>query len=38
MPGDIAVPVRMTMQTEIGDVALFLSKLHGRGVDLKLMD
>jgi hypothetical protein len=36
--GDLAVPVRMTMQTEIGDVALFLSKLHGRGVDLKLMD
>ena len=38
MPGDLAVPVRMTMQTEIGDVALFLSKLRGRGVDLKLMD
>jgi Protein of unknown function (DUF3108) len=38
MPGDLAVPVRMSMQTEIGTVALFLSKLHGRGVDLKLMD
>jgi len=38
MPGDLAVPVRMAMQTEIGNVALFLSKLRGRGVDLKLMD
>jgi hypothetical protein len=38
MPGDLAVPVRMSMQTEIGNVALFLSKLRGRGVDLKLMD
>jgi hypothetical protein len=38
MPGDIAVPVRMEMETEIGKVALFLSKLSGRGVDLKLMD
>ena len=38
MPGDLAVPVRMTMQTEIGDIALFLSKLRGRGIDLKLMD
>jgi hypothetical protein len=38
MPGDLAVPVRMAMQTEMGEVALFLSKLRGRGVDLKLMD
>jgi hypothetical protein len=38
MPGDLAVPVRMSMETEIGTVALFLSKLHGRGVDLRLMD
>jgi Protein of unknown function (DUF3108) len=38
MPGDLAVPVRMVMQTEIGNVALFLSKLRGHGVDLKLMD
>ncbi len=36
--GDLAVPVRLEMQTEIGTVALFLSKLHGRGVDLRLMD
>jgi hypothetical protein len=38
MPGDIAVPVRMNMDTEIGDVAIFLSRLRGRGVDLRLME
>jgi Protein of unknown function (DUF3108) len=38
MPGDLAVPVRMSMQTEIGNVALYLSKLQGRGVDLRLME
>jgi hypothetical protein len=38
MPGDIAVPVRMEMQTEIGEVEVYLSHLRGRGVDLKLMD
>jgi hypothetical protein len=38
LPGDLAVPVRMTMQTEIGDVTLFLSQLRGQGVDLKLME
>ena len=38
IPGDIAVPVRMQMQTEIGDVDIYLSHLRGRGVDLKLMD
>ncbi len=36
--GDLAVPVRMEMQTEIGTVALFLAQLHGPRVDLKLMD
>ncbi|HVH79577.1 MAG TPA: DUF3108 domain-containing protein [Stellaceae bacterium] len=36
--GDIAVPVRMEMQTEIGGVTLFLAQLHGKGVNLKLMD
>jgi hypothetical protein len=36
--GDIAVPVRMEMQTEIGNVALFLAQLRGYGVSLKLMD
>jgi hypothetical protein len=34
----IAVPVRMTMHTEIGDVALFLSKLSGPGVERRLME
>ena len=38
MPGDLAVPVRMAMDTEIGNVALFLAALRGRGVDLKLME
>jgi Protein of unknown function (DUF3108) len=38
MPGDIAVPVRMKMDTEIGDVAVLLARLKGRGVDLRLME
>jgi hypothetical protein len=36
--GDLAVPVRMEMETEIGKVELFLAQLRGRGVNLKLMD
>ena len=36
--GDLMVPVRMEMQTEIGDVTIFLAQLSGRGVNLKLMD
>jgi len=36
--GDLVVPVRMEMQTEIGNVSLFLAQLHSRGVNLKLMD
>jgi hypothetical protein len=38
MPGDLAVPVRVGMETEIGTITLFLSKLRGRGVDLNLME
>jgi len=38
MPGDIAVPVRMEMQTEIGEVEIYLSRLVGRGVNLRLME
>ena len=38
IPGDIAVPVCMEMQTEIGEVEIYLSHLRGRGVDLKFMD
>ena len=36
--GDLAVPVRMEMQTEIGPVELYLAKLQGPRVTLKLMD
>jgi len=36
--GDLAVPVRMEMETEIGAVEVVLARLRGRGVDLKLMD
>jgi hypothetical protein len=35
---DLAVPVRMEMQTEIGNVTLFLAQLHSSAVNLKLMD
>jgi hypothetical protein len=35
---DLAVPVRMEMETEIGSVEIVLSRLRGPGVDLKLMD
>lgn len=38
LPGELAVPVRMRMDTEIGDVALYLSRLRAKGVDLRLMD
>jgi uncharacterized protein DUF3108 len=38
LPGELAVPVRMKMDTEIGDVAIYLSQLRARGVDLKLME
>jgi hypothetical protein len=38
IPGDLAVPVRVGMETEIGTITLFLSKLRGRGVDLRLME
>jgi hypothetical protein len=38
LPGDLAVPVRMKMDTEIGGVEIFLSQLRGRGVDRKFME
>jgi hypothetical protein len=38
LPGELAVPVRMKMDTEIGDVAIYLSQLRAKGVDLKLME
>ncbi len=38
MPGDLLVPVRMELETEVGRVTGYLAELHGRGVDLKLME
>ncbi len=38
MPGDLMVPVRMELETEIGSVTAYLAELHGRGVDRKLME
>jgi hypothetical protein len=38
MPGDMMVPVRMELVTEIGEVEAYLAELHGRGVDRKLME
>lgn len=37
LPGDLLVPVRMQMDTQLGVVEGYLAELHGRGVDLKLM-
>jgi len=37
-PGDLMVPVRMELETQIGGVTAYLAELHGRGVDLKLME
>jgi hypothetical protein len=38
LPGAIVVPVRMQLETQIGSVDAYLAELHGRGVDLRLMD
>lgn len=35
--GDELVPVRMQMDTQLGVVDAYLAELHGRGVNLKLM-
>jgi hypothetical protein len=37
IPGDLMVPVRTEMDTQLGVVHGFLAELHGRGVDLILM-
>ena len=37
LPGDVVVPVRMQLDTQIGVVDAYLAELHGRGVDLELM-
>ena len=36
--GDIMVPVRMRLRTQIGAVDVYLSEVQGRGVDLRLME
>jgi Protein of unknown function (DUF3108) len=38
VPGDLLVPVRFELETEVGLVAGYLAELHGRGVDLRLME
>jgi hypothetical protein len=38
VPGDVMVPVRMELETQIGSVTVYLAELHGRGVDLQLME
>ncbi|HYU12327.1 MAG TPA: DUF3108 domain-containing protein [Stellaceae bacterium] len=38
LPGDVMVPVRMRLETQIGSVDAYLAELHGRGVDLRLME
>ena len=37
LPGDVVVPVRMQLETQIGGVDAYLAELHGRGVDLQFM-
>ncbi|HEV2336227.1 MAG TPA: DUF3108 domain-containing protein [Stellaceae bacterium] len=38
IPGDLLVPVRMQMDTQLGVVEGYLAELHGEGVDLTLME
>ncbi len=38
LPGDLLVPVRMEMDTQLGVVEGYLAELHGPGVDLTLME
>jgi len=38
VPGDLLVPVRFELETEIGQVTGYLAELRGRGVDLRLME
>jgi uncharacterized protein DUF3108 len=37
LPGDLMVPVRTEMDTQLGVVDGFLAELHGRGADITLM-
>ncbi len=38
LPGDLMLPVRMQLVTEIGEIDAYLAELHGNGVNLKLME
>jgi Protein of unknown function (DUF3108) len=38
LPGDLMVPVRMRLVSELGEIDVYLAELQGRGVDRKLME
>lgn len=38
IPGDLMVPVRMDLETQLGTVHAYLAELHGRGVSLAMME
>ena len=38
VPGDLMLPVRLKMVTEIGTMDGYLAELHGRGKDLRRID
>lgn len=38
LPGDVMVPLRMQLKTQIGTVDAYLAEVHGRGVNLVLME
>jgi len=38
LPGDVMVPVQMQLDTQLGGVEGYLAEVHGRGVDLNLME
>lgn len=38
VPGELPVPVRMRLHTQLGTVDGYLAEVHGRGVDLRLLE
>ena len=38
VPGEVPVPVRMQLQTQLGTVDGYLAEVQGAGVNLKLLD
>jgi hypothetical protein len=38
LQGDLLLPVRMQLVSEMGEIAVYLAELHGRGVDRTLME